>query len=84
MAKFSHNDIVTVRSSSTKKMPSERAWIVGVFEERPGTYFAKFPEGTVYTVEFEDGSSDEFHEADLELAASATRDNVPIERKRAG
>ena len=84
MAKFIHNDIVTVRSSAAKNLPPERAWIVGVFEERPGTYFAKFPEGTVYTVEFEDGSSNEFHEADLELAAIAPRDDVSIERKRAG
>jgi hypothetical protein len=41
----------------------ERAWIVSVFEQRPkDSYFDKFPEGVVYSIEFEDGSSTEAHE----------------------
>jgi hypothetical protein len=43
-----------------------KAWVVGVFEERKEVYFDRFPPGTVYTVEFEDGSSMEIHEDDLE------------------
>jgi hypothetical protein len=46
-----------------------QAWIVGVFEGegRRGTYFERFPPGSVYSVEFEDGASAEVHEDDLEL-----------------
>jgi hypothetical protein len=65
--KFTYNDIVRVQGLGGTV--SRKAWIVGIFEKRPGqgTYFDKFPPGTVYTVEFEDGTSTEFHEDALEL-----------------
>ncbi len=67
--KFTYNDIVRVRpDADSKARPGARAWIVGVFEKRPeGGYFDKFPEGVVYTIEFEDGSSIEVHEDCLRL-----------------
>lgn len=67
--KFDYNDIVRVKSTAQPEYrPGERAWIVGVFKERPkGNYFKKFPEGNVYSVEFEDGSSIEVHEDDLKI-----------------
>jgi hypothetical protein len=45
--------------------PGAKAWIVGIFTERPGPYFDSFPTGVIYTIEYEDGSSTEMHEADL-------------------
>lgn len=68
MTKFNYNDIVCVRPDFDSEFyRGRKAWIVGVFENRPGPYFDKFPIGVVYSVEFEDGSSTEFHESDLEL-----------------
>lgn len=65
--KFSYDDIVQVRLTANSDLrPGAKAWIVGVFDTRPGPYFDKFPEGAVYTIEFEDGSSLEIHEQDLE------------------
>ncbi len=55
-------------SATPEMRPGEKAWIVGVFESQPGKYFEKFPEGVVYTIEFEDGTSTEAHETDLELS----------------
>ncbi|RUL78263.1 hypothetical protein [Dyella choica] len=68
MSKFTYNDIVSVRVNDGADSP-RKAWVVGIFEKRPqqGTYFDKFPPGVVYTVEFEDGSSTQFHEDDLQL-----------------
>lgn len=42
-------------------------WVVGVFDDRPGGYFDQFPPGTIYSIEFEDGSSVEVHESMLDL-----------------
>jgi len=65
---FNYDDIVIVRPTATpEKRPGSKAWIVGVFKVRPGPYFDKFPKGIVYTVEYEDGSSTEVHEDDLDL-----------------
>jgi hypothetical protein len=66
-AKFAYDDIVKVGADAPKEVrPGEKAWIVGIFQERPGTYFRQFPEGVVYTIEFEDGASVEVHEMHLE------------------
>lgn len=65
MPKFTYNDIVTVKVSASPQLRRDRACIVGIFEDRPGPYFDKFPAGIVYTIEFEDGTSDEVHEDDL-------------------
>ena len=71
-ARFNYDDIVRIQpSAGLEGRASERAWVVGVFENRPeGGYFDKFPEGIVYSVEFEDGSSTEVHESDLRLDES--------------
>jgi hypothetical protein len=66
MTKFAYNDIVRARQDADPGLRRGRAWVVGIFEHRPGTYFNKFPDGVVYTIEFEDGTSEEVHEANLE------------------
>ena len=67
--RFNYDDVVQVRSTaSSDSRPGARGWVVGVFDTRPGPYFDKFPEGVVYTIEFEDGSSLEIHEQDLEAS----------------
>lgn len=64
---FDYDDIVKVRKDASAELRSgEKAWIVGVFEKKLGKYFDKFPEGIVYSIEFEDGLSIEIHEANLE------------------
>lgn len=69
MARFTYDDIVRVRESAPAgARPGAKAWVVGVFEARPGKYFDTFPEGVIYTIEFEDGASIEIHESSLELA----------------
>lgn len=71
-AKFNYDDVVRVQPfANIEARPNERAWIVGVFEARPeGSYFDKFPAGVVYSIEFEDGSAIEVHEANLRLDES--------------
>jgi hypothetical protein len=72
MSKFTYSDIVMVRKNVPAKFrPGARAWVIAVFDsrdKRPGKYFDAFPEGPVYTVEFEDGSTEEVHEDNLEKA----------------
>jgi hypothetical protein len=65
MPKFAYNDIVRVKQDADPQLRRDRAWVVGIFEDRPGPYFNKFPAGVVYTIEFEDGTSDEVHEGTL-------------------
>jgi len=65
---FAYDDVVRVRpTAELVSRVGHRAWVVGIFAEpRPGAYFERFPRGVVYTVEFEDGSSAEIHEGDLD------------------
>ncbi|MGZ4954574.1 MAG: hypothetical protein ACXV8Q_05630 [Methylobacter sp.] len=64
---FNYDDIVKVQvNAGPDQRPGAKAWIVGIFETRPGEYFNKFPEGIVYSIEFEDGSSIEIHETSLQ------------------
>lgn len=65
MTNFTYNDIVRVNAAGNTLAARGRGWVVGVFEERPGSYFDKFPKGVIYTIEFEDGSSAEIHEDQL-------------------
>ena len=70
MTKFTYDDMVKVVAHAPEALrPGKQAWIVGVFDDRPGSYFDKFSSGTVYSIEFEDGSSLEIHESDLEPAS---------------
>jgi len=75
--KFDYNDIVRVQVESASclvERQGKQAWIVGIFTERPGgEYFSKFPPGSVYTIEFEDGSSVEIHENYLILVEANPR-----------
>ena len=66
-AKFDYDDVVVVKGGELDAVRiGSKAWIVGVFEQRPaGGYFDKFPPGVVYTVEFDDGFSTEVHEDKL-------------------
>lgn len=68
-AKYDYDDIVTLSPcAGISSRVGEKCWIVGVFEKRPkGDYMDKFPDGVVYTVEFEDGNSVEVHEDNLLL-----------------
>jgi hypothetical protein len=69
---FTYNDIVNVRLSANPTLrPGAKAWIVSVFETRPGPYFDRFPQGYVYTIEFDDGESLEVHEDDLQMRESS-------------
>jgi hypothetical protein len=77
MPKFNYNDIVKIRSAAEPGTRHDRAWIVGIFEERPGKYFDKFPGGVVYTIEFEDGTSTEVHENSLEPAMQSDAVRAP-------
>jgi hypothetical protein len=71
MPRFNYDDIVNVRSGASADLhPCKKAWVVAIFDTRPGPYFDKFPDGVVYMVEFEDGSSLEIHENDLEPFAT--------------
>ncbi|MFI3221185.1 MAG: hypothetical protein QX189_19035 [Methylococcales bacterium] len=64
---FNYDDIVKVREDADSTLrPNAKAWIVGVFETRLGNFFDRFPEGIVYSIEFEDGYSIEIHETDLQ------------------
>lgn len=68
MPKFNHDDIVTATSAAPlNARPGNKAWIVGVFETRRDEFLKSFPEGVVYVVEFEGGSSAEVAESQLEL-----------------
>jgi len=66
--RFTYDDVVrTLPSASPEARPGSRAWIVGVFTDpKPGPYFANFADAVAYTIEFEDGSSIEVRETDLE------------------
>lgn len=70
--KYNYDDIVILKHSiNAKPRVGQKCWIVGVFDKRPhGGYMDHFPDGTVYTVEFEDGCSIEAHEDDLEILES--------------
>jgi hypothetical protein len=67
---FTWNDIVeTAEEAPSSLRPGSRAWIVGISapHERSGSFLEEHPEGYVYTIEFEDGSSVSAPEAQLRL-----------------
>ena len=72
MPSYTWNDTVRVKDAAPVACrPGALASVVGISEvtERKGDFLKKFPEGVVYTIEFEDGSSAELHEALLEKGA---------------
>ena len=68
MTLFTFNDVVRIKATAPAMCrPGALAWIIAVFtESRPGSSFDEFPPGTVYSVEFEDGSAIDIHESLLE------------------
>ena len=72
MAKFTYNDIVKAKHTADQTArPGQRAWIIGVLENRTHFPLKQFPPGVVYTVEFEGGEAVNVHEDDLELVEKA-------------
>ena len=68
MTKFTYDDIVKIISTApVKDKHDAKAWVVGIFNTQLGGYFDKFPEGIVYMIEFEDGSTANIHETNLVL-----------------
>lgn len=67
MNKFGFDDVVRVSGGVPAKRIGAKAWIVGITQadERFGSYYDRFPPGTIYTVEFEDGDSLDVVEMDL-------------------
>lgn len=69
---FTYNDILRVAPDAPAEMhPGQKAWVIGITkqEERRGSHFEKFPAGTVYLVEFEDGAAADIHESMLQSDA---------------
>ena len=67
MPRFTYDDIVKVRETAPiVARRGEKAWIVGVTEDRTRFPRKQFPPGVIYTIEFEGGDSVDVHEDDLE------------------
>jgi len=70
MSTFTYDDIVRVKEDAPSSLrPGQKAWVtlVVISEDRLGAYFDQFPSGTVYSIEYEDGSAATIHESVLEL-----------------
>ena len=66
MSKFTWGDSVQIAEGAPADLrPGSMAVVVGLSEERHGSFLERFPHGMVYTVEYEDGSSVELHEDHL-------------------
>lgn len=70
MLMFDYDDRVRVANSADAPLrPGSYGWVIGVFLERPsGCYFERFPEGVIYSIEFEDGHAVDVHESLLAAA----------------
>lgn len=69
MVKFSYDDIVKIKvDARTAAKRHGRAWIIAVMEDRQRYPLGRFPPGTVYSIEFEDGTAVDVHENDLEAS----------------
>ncbi|WP_129780723.1 hypothetical protein [Peristeroidobacter soli] len=72
MARFSYDDIVKIKvDAKTATKRHDRAWVVGIMEDRRRFPLNQFPTGIVYSIEFEDGTALDVHENDLEPAGDA-------------
>jgi hypothetical protein len=62
MKRFTYDDVVQVLSGAPSNFrPGEKAWIVAILEDRERFPLNEFPAGTIYTVEFKDGSAINIH-----------------------
>ncbi len=70
MAKFNYSDVVRVKAEAPVPLRSGATGsVIAVFETRPkGSYFAEFPPGVVYSIEYSDGVAAEAREDHLEPA----------------
>ena len=67
MTVFRYDQKVRVRREAPPEArPGSLAWVVGIIEERKGSYFDRFPPGIIYSIEFEDGCAADVHESNLE------------------
>jgi hypothetical protein len=79
MAKFTWGDSVLITEGApANARPGSPAEIVGISEkhERHGSYLQDFPDGVVYTVEFEDGDDALVHEHHVVPLASPSPTSV--------
>ncbi|MBV6288533.1 hypothetical protein, partial [Pseudomonas aegrilactucae] len=54
MPLFNYDDIVKpTHTAPSSARPGSKAWVVGIYEVRHGDFLKKFPDGVVYTIEFE-------------------------------
>jgi hypothetical protein len=67
MAKFNFDDVVFAKAGVPASKLHAKAWVVGITTagERTGEYYKEFGLGTIYTIEFEDGTSTDVVESDL-------------------
>lgn len=68
---FTYDDIVRIVEHAPAEMwPGELAWVIGITltNQRRGSHFDQFPDGTIYLVEFEGGAALDIHENMLEAA----------------
>lgn len=75
--KFNYDNVVRVCFDAPVALrPGSKAWIVGVTAEsnRRGSHYDAFKPGDVYTIEFEDGTSIDVHEEDIELLEGSSVD----------
>lgn len=74
IAKYTYNDLVRVAPSAASELrPGMLASVVAItpVEIRSGNFLKEFPSGTLYTIEFDDGTSVTVEESDIELVESA-------------
>lgn len=58
-----HGDIVRISPDASEDCrPGETAWIVAIISDRVRFPLPEMPEGTIYSVEFEDGSAIDINE----------------------
>lgn len=65
---FTYSDIVMVSHHAPMNYRrGSKGWIVDIIENRERFKLPTLPDGIVYTIEYEDGSSVDAHESYLEL-----------------
>ena len=68
MSPFTYNDIVRISDQAPDSFRrGAKAWVIAVIIDRKRIPVAWLPPGTIYTVEYEDGTVVEAHESYLEI-----------------